>query len=243
MTLALRSVHMDRAPSPRLLQALAPFSLVVLRDRCQLPEQKLRSTMLHHSTRSDHQLRTLLDMPDHSIALLTGPSGCGKSTLINAFAFRLRHATRRSPSPLVDAQHCFEAIDPKTPIVDLFSSSIPETLKLLGAAGLGEAMLWARSASELSQGQRARLMIALAIATATPRAQRMPVWIVIDEFASTLDRVTACNIARTLRMWSRRLGHVRIICASAHEDIIDPLEPDLLIEPQAQHAAPGDTHL
>ncbi len=240
MRAALRSVHMHQAPSERLLEALSLFSLVVTGNPSNPPPPKLRCVMLHRSARSDRQLRALLGMPDHSIALLTGPSGCGKSTLIAAFAHRLQHTTRRSHIPLVDAHQCIESIDPETPIVDLFSLSIPQTLKLLGGAGLGDAMLLARSASELSQGQRARLMIALALAKATRQARPTPTWIVIDEFASTLDRVRACNIARTLRIWSRRLDHVRIICASAHEDIIDPLEPDLLIEPQARHEDPGD---
>ncbi|MFM9997043.1 MAG: ATP-binding cassette domain-containing protein [Phycisphaerales bacterium] len=52
--------------------------------------------------------------------------------------------------------------------------------------------------------------------------------LLIDEFASTLDRVTARNLARTVRRWAGRAG-VRVIAAAANDDVLEALAPDVLV--------------
>ena len=103
-------------------------------------------------------------MPGSTIALLQGQSGCGKSTLLRTLKATLGTMRAR----VLDANGCLQQAKPHTPIVDLFSMPIVATLKLLSMAGLGEAMLWARAPSELSEGQRARLTLALAMARSYP---------------------------------------------------------------------------
>ena len=63
-------------------------------------------------------------------------------------------------------------------------------------------------------------------AHAQPR--RQPVAIFIDEFAATLDRITAHTLAANIRRWSDRTG-VTFIIATTHDDLLDALQPDVLI--------------
>lgn len=51
--------------------------------------------------------------------------------------------------------------------------------------------------------------------------------IIIDEFASTLDRPTAAGLCRTLRRWASESG-VRVVCITAHDDVLEWLGPRVL---------------
>ena len=63
--------------------------------------------------------------------------------------------------------------------------------------------------------------------------------ILADEFAATLDRITATVIAANVRKWIDRTPHHRnassptgvcFIAATTHDDLLEPLAPDVLIE-------------
>ncbi len=216
MTVALRSVECVGPASERLLRAVAPFGLLV-----RTVPKKSSGCPSRCTLRADlDDVDRLLAMSLGSIVLLTGPSGCGKSTLLRDTAT----AARRNGERVVDASALLARALTDRPIIDLFTLPLLRSLRLLSAAGLGEAMLWARSASELSEGQRARLGIALAMARTSPRRDTL---IVLDEFCSTLDRVTARCVARTLRRWCNHQPRVRVFCATAHDDLADALSPDL----------------
>jgi ABC-type ATPase with predicted acetyltransferase domain len=146
------------------------------------------------------------------IALLTGPSGAGKSATLRALAGRVR-CTRVRP-----------VRRGRRAVVDLFRCGLGRAMACLARAGLAEAGVMVRRASELSDGQRARLAIALAMSRARPGAT-----ILIDEFGSTLDRAAAASLARTLRRWAR-CAPVRVVCATAHGDLAPFLAPDVLVE-------------
>ncbi len=223
MNTPLRFVECACPASERLLRAIAPFGLLVH----HAPAIKNRSTPHADLDAVDR----LLDMPLGSISLLTGPSGCGKSTLLRHTAATASQSSER----VIDASALLARALTDRPIIDLFTIPLLRSLRLLSAAGLGEAMLWARSASELSDGQRARLGIALAMARVSPRCNTL---VIIDEFCSTLDRVTARCVARTLRRWCDRQPRVRIICATAHDDLADALSPDLLYCMENVESAP-----
>ena len=203
------------------MRALAPFGVVVRR----VPRQSASaSSCLQHVDQAE--IDRLLAMPPGSIALLTGPSGCGKSMLLRATASAMRARGGR----VVDASALRARAVADRPIIDLFSISLLRSLRLLSAAGLGEAMLWARSAAELSDGQHARLGMALAMASVSKRRETL---LLIDECCSTLDRVTARSVAQTLRRWcdqQRQRGTpVRVFCATAHDDLAESLSPDFLL--------------
>lgn len=55
--------------------------------------------------------------------------------------------------------------------------------------------------------------------------------VIADEFGSTLDRITAMTVARNLRRWVTKHSPlpVSFIVATAHDDLLEALEPDVLV--------------
>jgi len=133
---------------------------------------------------------------------------------------------------------------------------LEQALKVLSAAGLADAFLLLRTPQELSDGQRWRLRLALAIEnvhcglrnadcglngnSSTPAAVpsslsnpqsaiRNPQSVLVaDEFCSTLDRLCARAVAYRVRRMASREG-VTILAASAHDDLLGDLAPDVLV--------------
>lgn len=116
--------------------------------------------------------------------------------------------------------------------------SADAALGVLARAGLADAKLLARRACELSEGQRHRYAVARAMAEVegAGRTRRCAdgVTVLIDEFASTLDRVTARGLAATVRRWVRDQRGVRLVCATAHDDVMEWLGPALLVYQPAE---------
>jgi hypothetical protein len=104
-------------------------------------------------------------------------------------------------------------------VIDALDRPTPEAMNLLSACGLGEAHLMLRTPAELSDGQRYRFRLALAL------SQR-PQWIVADEFTATLDRTLAKVIAFNVRRLADRTG-TGFLLATTHEDVAADLDPDL----------------
>ena len=75
-----------------------------------------------------------------------------------------------------------------------------------------------RTPRELSEGQRHRLALAHAVASRGP--------VLIDEFASTLDRLTAMGLCISLARWARSCGR-SVVGATAHDDVVEWLRPDI----------------
>jgi len=160
------------------------------------------------------------------IAFLTGPSGSGKSTLLRALERRL--------GPRVMHARTLDLRDPR-PLIDLLDLPLDAALALLARAGLAETLLLARPPHQLSEGERARAALACLLARAARQpTQRRSTTLLIDEFASTLDRITAASVARTLRRSistpGTRGGRLRLVAATAHDDLLEALAPDLLVE-------------
>ncbi len=106
-------------------------------------------------------------------------------------------------------------------LVDAIPLPFEEALQLLALCGLGEAPLLLRTPQELSEGQRYRFALALAVA-------QKPQWIVADEFTAVLDRTTAKVIAYNVRRIADRYG-VGFLLATAQGDVEADLSPDLCV--------------
>ena len=106
-------------------------------------------------------------------------------------------------------------------LVDAIPLPFEESLQLLAMCGLGEAPLLLRTPQELSEGQRYRFSLALAVAL-------RPQWIIADEFTAVLDRTTAKVIAYNVRRIADRYG-VGFLLATAQSDITADLSPDLCV--------------
>ena len=160
------------------------------------------------------------------IIFITGPSGSGKTTILRLIA---EQCERREWRVLR-----FDDLPPlpnPTPLIDSIGDTLEAATALLSQAGLGDAFAMLRSPSQLSDGQRCRAKIAQMMSLAG--VERTV--ILADEFAATLDRLTAQTISRNLRRWIDRTHHV-FIAATTHDDLLETLEPDVLI-----HKGLGDS--
>ncbi|MEX2672542.1 MAG: ATP-binding cassette domain-containing protein [Phycisphaeraceae bacterium] len=185
---------------------------------------------------------TRLTLTPGQIVFITGASGGGKTTLLRLIRQQLEASGRRVID-FTDPPNAFLRRDsaPDAALVDRIGNTLEEAVRYLSLAGLNDAAVMLRRPHELSDGQRYRLRLAEAMALAadasppkTPEQQSEKVGgvgVLADEFGATLDRLTAAVIARNVRKWTRRTG-ICFVAATTHDDLLEPLEPDILIVQQ-----------
>ncbi len=149
-----------------------------------------------------------IDVEEGQVVAFTGDSGSGKSSLMRTLAQQLEGVLWFDDITFL-----------KGTVIDQFTDDWAESMALLSACGLGEAHLMLRLPSELSDGQRMRLKLAIGIS-------QTPQWLVIDEFTSSLDRTLAKVIAFNLKKLSRR-HQMGVLVATTHEDVIEDLQPNV----------------
>jgi ABC-type ATPase with predicted acetyltransferase domain len=174
-----------------------------------------------------------LDVRPGDLVLFVGPSGTGKSSIMRAVAAQLG-ALDALALPLPDA-----------PLIDALPGTVEARMSALAACGLSEARLLMRTPDELSEGQRYRFRLCFGLTelgarsaergtnteddSAVPRSEfRAPRFLMVDEFTAALDRTLARVVAFNVRKLVTRAG-VGLLCATAHEDVIDDLQPDVLV--------------
>jgi len=151
------------------------------------------------------------------IIYITGESGSGKSILLKEIGRKLtKH--REFGGVLIDHEL---KIDPDEILVHGVGGDTREAIELLSMVGLNEAYLFLRKYKELSEGQRYRYRLAKAFWSGKKT-------LILDEFCSTLDRITARVVAYLCQKFCRRRG-LTLIAASAHEDLIEDLNPNKVI--------------
>lgn len=165
------------------------------------------------------------------IALILGPSGTGKSGVLAHLTRRLVRSGRPAITPPTA-----EALDAGGRVggraLDLLGVPPEDGLRWLARAGLADATRLALPVRRWSDGERFRLRLALGMARASCASG--PATLIVDEFASTLDRTTARNVAGTLARWVRARpsggeARGRAVLATAHDDLLEALRPDLLV--------------
>ncbi len=213
------------ACSPRVLETAAMFGLGVDEARQMAIVPACRVPLPHLFGSS-------------GIVLITGPSGSGKSTILKLLA----EALGDGPARVLQFDGLPALRD--VPLVDVFDwpgMTLEKTLATLSIVGLGDAFVMLRRPMELSDGQRHRLRLAQVIsevmrgeektvADYSDASDRAAV-ILADEFTSTLDRVTAQTICRNIRRWMDRWNGpaLSFVVATAHDDVLDALQPDVLV--------------
>ena len=240
----------NRPPSDRMIQVAEMFGIGL--------DESYEVTLYEDLT---------LDIRAGDVVFVTGPSGSGKSVLVERLERAIRDgqpdgghvvnlAGVRSEVPGRKAQRARTGTGAgdEAPVIDLMSGPLEGALRLLSAAGLADAFLLLRRARELSDGQRYRLRLALALDAllAHPNAepgtrnaeQHSPKrergdgccqalarglrLLVADEFCSTLDRLCARAVAYRVRRLADTHG-LTVVAASAHDDLVEDLAPDVLI--------------
>ena len=141
----------DRPPSDRMIQVAEMFGIGL--------DESYEVTLYEDLT---------LDIRAGDVVFVTGPSGSGKSVLVE----RLERAIRDGQPDgghVVNLAGVRSEVRTRTgagdeaPVIDLMSGPLEGALRLLSAAGLADAFLLLRRARELSDGQRYRLRLALAL--------------------------------------------------------------------------------
>lgn len=152
-----------------------------------------------------------LDIPANGIILITGASGVGKSLLLNDIS---RHFSTIRKIP--------NQIEERKSIAEIMScEDAGEVIRYLSKFGLGEPRVLIGPFSHLSDGQKERFLIALALLQGAGP-------LILDEFTTRLDRRTAEIIAMNLGKILRSNKQNAFI-ASCHDDIVDFLKPDIHI--------------
>ena len=147
------------------------------------------------------------------IVYITGPSGAGKSVLLREL---------KKSVPASDKVNLSEIKLPtnKT-VIDCIEGDFLKGLKLLSTAGLNDIFCVLNQPANLSDGQKYRFRLAMALAAGKK-------FIFADEFCSELDRITAAVVAYNIHKFAKRAG-MTFILAGSHEDMLLDLAPDVLI--------------
>ncbi|MFH1614664.1 MAG: ATP-binding cassette domain-containing protein [Planctomycetota bacterium] len=165
--------------------------------------------------------RCEVEISKGEVCYITGASGSGKSLLLRELYQAVNSEGRIN----------LEEIDfPQgTSVVDCIAGNFYESLQTLSAAGLSDILCVLNEPRYLSEGQKYRLRLAMALCSGAKM-------IFADEFCSNLDRITAAVIAYNIRKYADRYG-VGFVLASSHEDIVGDLSPDVLIFKQLNGSA------
>ncbi len=154
-----------------------------------------------------------LEINDGDIVYITGPSGAGKSVLMRELEKAI---------PLCERVNLERIVLPEgKSVIDCIDGDFVEGLKLLSIAGLNDAFCVLNQPRRLSEGQKYRFRLAVALGAGAR-------FIFADEFCSELDRITAAVISYNIRKYAKRMG-ATFILASSHDDILMDLSPDVLV--------------
>jgi ABC-type lipoprotein export system ATPase subunit len=165
-----------------------------------------------------------IDIRPGDVVFITGDSGGGKSLLLKQLKNNLDHK--------VFGFICEEALlrtqvlgDQDKALIDAIGNNTQEALYHLTYAGLNDAYIFLRQFDQLSDGQKYRYLLA----KATSLSNKGKMTLFFDEFCSNLDRDTAKAVAYSFQKIVRE-NRITLICASANHDILDDLNPSILVK-------------
>ena len=154
-----------------------------------------------------------LEINDGDIVYITGPSGAGKSVLLGELEKSIPASERVNLARI-------KLPSDKT-LIDCIDGDFLGGLRILSTAGLNDCFCVLNQPANLSDGQKYRFRLAMALAAGKK-------FVFADEFCSNLDRITAAVIAFNIHKFAKRTG-VTFILAASHEDILLDLSPDVLV--------------
>ena len=138
---------------------------------------------------------------DFKLGVIVGGSGSGKSTLLKKFG--------HEETPIWY---------PNKSIISHFETP-DEAINRLGSVGLNTVPSWYKPYSVLSNGEKFRADLARKIKSGA----------VIDEFTSVVDRTVAKAASVALSRYINNNNLKNIVLSTCHQDILDWLEPDWVL--------------
>lgn len=174
--------------------------------RCQKAADSLD---INAKEKSVHELSVDADLETpFNIGLIVGASGSGKTTLAKQI--------------FGNDVFGFEC-DLSKPVIEQFPDEYDynDCAKMLSGIGLTAVPCWIRPMYTLSNGQQARAIAALQMAT-------MDVF-VVDEWTSVVDRTVAKAMSNCLQKFARK-NNKTVIALSCHYDVFEWLNPDWVID-------------
>jgi ABC-type lipoprotein export system ATPase subunit len=157
-------------------------------------------------------LNAELKISPRDVVYITGDSGSGKSVLLKA----IRADLGGEAIELSEVQ-----VDVEKPLIESIGATVEQALELLSKVGLNDAFLFLRKYSQLSDGQKFRYRLAKFLESDKQ-------WLLVDEFAATLDRDTAKIVAFNLQKLARQMGKA-VIAATTHGDLFEDLAPSVYV--------------
>jgi len=149
---------------------------------------------------------------EYNIGVIYGTSGSGKSTLLREFGTESKHIWDSNKSLL---SH-FDSPD--------------DGINKLSAVGLNSIPSWYKSYNVLSNGEQFRADLSRSIKEGA----------VIDEFTSVVDRNVAKASSMALSRYIKKNNIKNVVLSTCHEDILDWLEPDWVINTNNGEVYNGD---
>ncbi len=164
------------------------------------------------------------------VVLITGASGSGKSTLLKFLINPIKEL--KSSLEIVGEISGIELLDTakldtnwnnELPLIDQVGNTIESAIALLNDVGLAEAHLYLKKPWQISDGQRYRFAIARLCDSKRN-------WWIADEFASTLDPLTASIVSKGLRKRAYKYGATVILAAPHIQNFLGSLIPNKLVK-------------
>lgn len=169
-----------------------------------VPEARRQTVSFHFDVPVDER--------EWQIGLIVGPSGAGKSSVT-------RHLFGDS---IIAGYHWHT----DRSVVDSFDPelSIRDVSAALSSVGFSSPPAWLKPFRVLSNGEQFRANLARAIVD-------QKAMIVVDEFTSVVDRTVAQIGSAAISKAIRRTPGKKFIAVSCHDDIVEWLCPDWILEP------------
>lgn len=156
--------------------------------------------------------RPLIDAEPFQIGLILGPSGSGKTTLAKELFGDIATVNFEWPEDRA--------------VIDGFPATcgIKEVVAALSSVGFSSPPNWLRPWRVLSGGEQFRANLARTLLAETGEIS------VVDEFTSVVDRTVAKIGSAAVAKAVRKCPGKRLVAVSCHEDVLDWLAPDWVIE-------------
>ena len=137
-----------------------------------------------------------LEINDGDIVYITGPSGAGKSVLLRELEKSIPASERVNLARI--------KLPGDKALVDCIDGDLLTSLRILSTAGINDCFCVLNQPANLSEGQKYRFSLAMALAADKK-------FVFADEFCSELDRITAAVIAYNIQKFAKRTGTTFIL--------------------------------